>query len=242
MSNPLIGKLISLTEDYFVVFADKNMENIDTIKIIRILDPASFLYSEYKVSKEAGRNKTYYYFGAGYAITKPGANIDRSFKNGFNINAGSLFTFSKYFGIRTDFDFYHFEREDYYYSYNYSGYSNSGSYTGGAVNCFLFKANLAFGALNPDEPIQVYFLPSLGTGLSFEKSRKYTSVYNNNPPVISTGGNNSGYFSIGVSMGLGFNVKLANKIRGFAEYQFNAWYLGENGPPEFSAIKLGVIL
>lgn len=246
LKDPLMGKLLSQSEDNFIVFADKDMEEIDTAKIIRILDPSTYLYNEYKDTKEPGYNKTYYYFGAGYTITKKYSSdyyysSSDNYKNGFNINASSLKTFSKYFGVRMDFDYYHFEREDYSSSSNYSGYYSYSSYTGGAVNSFLVRANLNFGSMNPDEPVQVYFMPALGTGLTFNTKRHYTNIYNNTTYTGSSGGQDL-YFSIGVSLGLGFNVKLTNKIRGFAEYQYNAWYLGEHGPPVFSAIKMGIVL
>ena len=237
-----MGKLLTLKDDNFVVYADKDIEKIDTAMIISILDPSSYLYREYKESNEIGRNRTYYYLGAGYAISKQVDNINRRCDNGFDINASILYTYSKYFGIRTDFDFYHFDKKEYTYSYNYPGYSGSQSYSGGATNSVLVRLNLTFGSLNPNDPLQFYFIPALGTGITFNKSGKYIYVYNNNPSVTSTFGSNTVHFAIGVSLGLGLNVKFTDKIRGFAEYQYNVWNLGTYGPPYFSTIKFGVIL
>lgn len=242
LGESLMGKLISLTEDKFIVYAEKSMEEIDTAKIVNILNPESYLYGEYKESKVIGKNKVYYYFGAGYTITNPGHNRDDKYLNGFNFNVSSLFTFNQNFGIRTDFDYYHFEKED--YSYSYIGYNNlvqSESFSGRAINSFLLRANLTFGSMNPDDAIQVYLMPAIGTGLTFNTKENYTYTYENNQFTSSYGGDVV-YFSIGVSLGIGLNAKITKKIRGFAEYQYNIWYLGGYGPPSFSAIKLGIVL
>ncbi|MBI5401857.1 MAG: outer membrane beta-barrel protein [Ignavibacteriae bacterium] len=241
LENPVIGKLLGFVEDEFIVFTDKDIEEIDTSKILKILDPSSYLFGEYIESKEAGRNKTYYFLGAQLLFPKLIDGDGNGYNFGFGITANSLFTFSKYFGIRSDFDFYHINKEDHTYSYTYGTFSSSTYTTGNSVNAFLFRANLAFGDLNPEEPIMFYFLPGLGIGMAYYTKQTSTHTYSNYPSSTYTYDASPG-FCIGVSLGAGMNFKINKKIRMFAEYQHNIWYLGDKGPPVFPAIKFGIIL
>jgi hypothetical protein len=242
IGDPLFGKVMSLEENKLIVYSDKNMEEIDTANITNILDPGSYLYGMHSESIKEGYNKFYLFIGAGYARTRAGASYSDDFSNGINITINALVTYTKYFGVRADFDFYHFERKDYSYSYNYTGVTQTSIYSGGTINSFLVRTNLAIGSFNPKDAVHVYILPAIGTGLTFRTKSNFTYITGTNPPVTSSSGGDNLQFSIGASFGIGFNVQITKKIRSFAEYQLNAWYLGVNGPPLFNTLKLGIIL
>jgi hypothetical protein len=145
--------------------------------------------------------------------------------------------------VRIDFDYNHIENAENIILYagnagNITGYS----YSGGTLNNFLIRSNFAIGSILPEDAFQFYFLPAIGTGISFTTQENIT-YYENGIPTTTNGKRAAATsFSIGVSLGFGFNVKLTNKIRGFAEYQYNAWYIGETGPPVYSTVKLGIVL
>jgi len=241
LKSPIMGKLLTLEEDNFLVYNDKDIDEIDTSRIIKVLDAANYIYSEYKDSKRIGNNEKYIFIGAGYLFSRPAKNPYNRYNDGFNLNLSYMITFSDFFGLRTDLDYNHMSRKDETYSYIFSGQYSWYSYTGGTSNNFLFRTNAVVGSINPKHIIQVYFMPALGTGFSINTQRNYSSSYNNGPVTTSSYGGGFN-FCLGVSLGAGLNVKLSKKLRGFTEIQYNAWVLGENGPPEFSALKFGIIL
>jgi hypothetical protein len=188
--------------------------------------------------------KTYFFAGAGYAITnKSTSGYSHIFFDGFNINAKSLYILNNSFGFRADFDFYHFKRDQYSYkTSDFAGVSRTYKYFGGDANAFVIRENLVIGSLNPDQPVEFYFLPAIGIGLSHNTATYDTYMGSGYGPVYAKSDVAHNLFCIGISFGAGFNVKLARNTRVFAEYQYDFWYMGGDGPPPFSAVKFGIIL
>lgn len=238
LSNSLDGKLLSLKGNNLIIFTDKDIVNIDTADIVNIIRPSGF-DKEIEITKN---RRAFFYLGIGYTSKSPSGSSHKYF-NGYNIDAKILYTFSKTLGLRFDLDYYYFKRdESTYTTSDFAGVHRTYKYYSGEVNAYLFKTCLIYGNLNPEETIEYYFYPALGMGTANVSSRYDTYMSGSNVPIIPTSDEKNSEICIGASLGIGMNAKLSKSIRGFAEVQFNGWFMGSKGPPTFFAVNLGIVL
>lgn len=240
----MLGKIVTAKKNILLIYSNGKLEEINKIDIVAVEDARSVLYELSQTKKKIGRNKVYWFFGAGYLALRGGAqrNTDQDhYGDGFSIHASSLTTTSHSFGFRVDLDYNFIPKKEYTES-SYSQYNNTYTtynYSGGSLSGFLFRFNLALGSFDPANNVNVYAIPGFGIGGYFHTT-EISNTYQNG---VLTGTNrhdgDNFHFTIGACIGLGINFKYNNKVRFFAESQFNTWSWE---PPSNYNFKAGVML
>ena len=184
--------------------------------------------------------RNYIFIGGGYILYS--SSNSHKFSNGINLNFKYLHTYNEAFGLRFDFDYLFANRQSYINSESdFAGVTRVYDYNSGNVSSFLLKINTVFGSISPDNTLQFYVFPGLGIGYT-STTAKYKMYIKGgtsaNEPITDASHNN---ISLGVSAGIGLNVRVINSLRIFTEVQANAWYTGYDGPSGFNAVKLGLV-
>jgi len=181
-----------------------------------------------------------FFIGAGFIYNSTSNN--HRFKNGYNITLNYMYILNPTLGARIDLDFIHSIRKEYSYnSSDFAGVTRFYKYYGGDAKSYLLTMRLLLGSLNPDDFSQFYFLPGIGIGVT-NTTAQYDIFMSGSPyPVYPFSDEAHRSLSLGISAGLGMNVKVHNNIRIFTEAQFNYWYLASDASTGFGALKIGVM-
>lgn len=183
-----------------------------------------------------------FFIGGGFVYNSTSNN--HRFKNGYNITFNYLYIVSPTLGARIDLDFIHSGRKEYSYNQSdFAGVTRIYKYYGGDAKSYLLTMRLLLGSLNPDDLAQFYFLPGLGVGVTNTTAQYDTYMAGSILyPIYPYSDEDHRSLSLGISAGLGMNIKVLNYLRFFTEAQFNYWYLASDASTGFGVVKIGVIL
>jgi hypothetical protein len=228
-----IGLLTAADKNTVLIYANGKIMTLKKMDIVAIEDARAILYEMSIAKKKKGNDRVFWYFGAGYLMSK-----DSDFSNGFNFHAQSLLTFDNYLGLRADFDYDHFQNNGHSYTGSY-GTSDIYRYEGGSINAFLFRINMATGTLDPENLINIYVVPGLGIGGYFKTPETYTHINPGYPTYTNVTDDKTLHFTVGISAEAVVDVRLTKKLRCYSAFQYNTWatYM-----PNHNNLKLGIIL
>jgi hypothetical protein len=239
----MLGKIVTIKKNMLLIYSDGKLEEIDKIDIVAVEDARNVLYELSLSKKNIGRNKVYWFFGAGYLTLRGeeqrNTNQDH-YGDGFSIHASSLTTVSHSFGFLVDIDYNFIPKKEYTQS-EYSQFYGTYRYdhTGGTISGLLFKFNLALGSFDPANNINVYAFPGFGSGIYYHTAEIENTYHNGELINVYRNEGDKMHLALGASIGLGISIKYNSKVRFFAESQYNTWTWE---PPSNYNFKAGVML
>jgi len=227
-----LGKVTASDKTNILVYTNGELRTIKKMDIVSIENVNKGLWEMSVAPKIKGKDRVYWSFGAGYLLRSQSRyNYDNDkFSDGFNLHGMSLVTFDNNFGLRTDLDYNHIPKNDVVYP--------TYSYSGGTINSFLLRVNAVIGSLYAEDNFNVYAIPGIGIGYYF-RTAESNSNYVSYGGTYNYTGRASSYFTIGISAGIGFSVKISEKMRCYFEPQYNTW---TGDFPNYFAFKTGITL